>query len=59
MTIAGGRIVWINDELKVTAGSGKYVRLPPFSYLFGGMDKADAMYLSSLKAPVKRSISAD
>lgn len=54
MTIAGGRIVWINDELKVTSGSGKYVRMPPFSYLFGGMDKADAVYISSLKAPVKR-----
>ncbi|KAK4764227.1 hypothetical protein SAY87_013665 [Trapa incisa] len=58
VTIAGGRIVWINDELKITAGSGKYVRLPPYGYLFEGMDKVDAMYISSLKAPVKRSRSA-
>ncbi|OWM69131.1 dihydropyrimidinase-like [Punica granatum] len=54
VTIAGGRIVWINDELKVTPGSGKYVKMPPFSYLFAGIDKVDAMYFSSLKAPVKR-----
>lgn len=57
VTIAGGRIVWINGELKVAPGSGKYVKMPPFSYLFGGMDKADAAYLSSLRAPVKRQIS--
>lgn len=57
MTIAGGRIVWQNDELKVIPGSGKYIELPPFNYLFNGIDKADANYLSSLRAPVKRSIS--
>ncbi|KAG2671011.1 hypothetical protein I3760_14G113200 [Carya illinoinensis] len=54
VTIAGGRIVWENDELKVVPGSGKYVEMPPFSYLFDGIDKLDAKYLSSLKAPVKR-----
>ncbi|XP_050237063.1 dihydropyrimidinase [Mercurialis annua] len=55
VTIAGGKIVWENDELKVVPGSGKYVEMSPFSYLFSGLDKADASYLSSLKAPVKRS----
>ncbi|XP_010536139.1 PREDICTED: dihydropyrimidinase [Tarenaya hassleriana] len=55
VTIAGGRVVWENDELKVIPGSGKYVKMPPFSYLFDGIDKSDANYLSSLRAPVKRS----
>ncbi|KAG5577578.1 hypothetical protein H5410_057712 [Solanum commersonii] len=54
-TIAGGRVVWENDELKVIPGAGKYIEMPPFSYLFDGIDKADAKYLSSLRAPVKRS----
>ncbi|KAB1227520.1 Dihydropyrimidinase [Morella rubra] len=58
VTIAGGRIVWENDELKVAPGSGKYVEMQPFSYLFNGIDKLDAKYLSSLKAPVKRIKSA-
>jgi dihydropyrimidinase len=53
-TIAGGRVVWENDELKVEPGTGKYVEMPPFSHLFDGIDKVDAEYLSSLKAPVKR-----
>ncbi|XP_074321229.1 dihydropyrimidinase [Silene latifolia] len=54
VTIAGGRIVWQNEELTVSPGSGKYVQMPPFSYLFDGIDKADSNYLSSLHAPVKR-----
>ncbi|GMG99988.1 hypothetical protein Nepgr_001828 [Nepenthes gracilis] len=54
VTIAGGRIVWANGELKVVPGSGKYIRMPPFGYLFDGLDRADANYLSSLRAPVKR-----
>ncbi|WVY90688.1 hypothetical protein V8G54_036202 [Vigna mungo] len=54
VTIAGGRVVWENDELKVTPGSGRYIQMPPFSYLFDGLDKKDAIYLNSLQAPVKR-----
>ncbi|KAL3718553.1 hypothetical protein ACJRO7_003647 [Eucalyptus globulus] len=54
VTIAGGRIVWMDGQLKVTCGSGKFVEMPPFGYLFGGMEKEDARYLSSLRAPVKR-----
>ncbi|XP_056169007.1 dihydropyrimidinase-like [Syzygium oleosum] len=54
VTIAGGRIAWMGGQLKVARGSGKYVEMPPFGYLFGGMDKEDARYLSSLRAPVKR-----
>ncbi|XP_022731488.1 dihydropyrimidinase [Durio zibethinus] len=54
VTIAGGRVVWQDDELKVVPGSGRYIEMPPFSYLFNGVDKADAKYLSSLQAPVKR-----
>ncbi|KAI5659574.1 hypothetical protein M9H77_28367 [Catharanthus roseus] len=55
VTIARGRIVWLNGELKVVPGSGKYIEMPPFSYLFDGVDKADASYLSSLRVPVQRS----
>ncbi|XP_073261024.1 dihydropyrimidinase isoform X4 [Populus alba] len=54
VTIAGGRVVWENNELKVVPGSGKYIEMAPFSYLFSGIDRADASYLSSLNAPVKR-----
>ncbi|XP_073283802.1 dihydropyrimidinase isoform X2 [Primulina huaijiensis] len=56
VTIAGGKIVWENEELKVFPGSGKYIEMPPYNYLFDGIEKADLDYLSSLKAPVKRSI---
>ncbi|XP_073154633.1 dihydropyrimidinase [Henckelia pumila] len=56
VTIAGGKIVWENEELKVVPGSGKYIEMPPYNYLFDGIEKADLDYLSSLKAPVKRSI---
>ncbi|XP_052185521.1 dihydropyrimidinase isoform X2 [Diospyros lotus] len=54
VTIAGGRIVWENGRLEVAPGSGKYIEMPPFGYIFDGIDKADAKYLSSLRAPVKR-----
>ncbi|KAL9250035.1 Dihydropyrimidinase-like protein [Drosera capensis] len=37
VTIAGGRIVWRNEELKVVAGSGKHVKMSPYSYLFSGI----------------------
>ncbi|KAK2996067.1 hypothetical protein RJ640_022711 [Escallonia rubra] len=55
VTISGGRVVWENDDLKVVPGSGKYVEMPPYNYLFDGIDKAETTYLSSLRAPVKRS----
>jgi dihydropyrimidinase len=54
VTISGGRVVWENNELKVVPGTGKYIQMPPFSYLFDGIDKKDAIYLNSLQAPVKR-----
>ncbi|KAL6506151.1 dihydropyrimidinase [Orobanche gracilis] len=54
VTIAGGRVVWKKGELKVVPGSGKYIEMPPFNYLFDGIEKTDAQYLSSLRAPVKR-----
>lgn len=54
ITIAGGKVVWENDELKSVPGSGKYINMPPFTYLFDGIGKADAKYLSSLRAPVQR-----
>ncbi|GAU22141.1 hypothetical protein TSUD_251690 [Trifolium subterraneum] len=54
VTISGGRVVWENNELKVVPGTGKYIQMPPYSYLFDGIDKKDAIYLNSLQAPVKR-----
>jgi dihydropyrimidinase len=54
VTISGGRVVWENNELKVVPGTGKYMQMPPYSYLFDGIDKKDAIYLNSLQAPVKR-----
>ncbi|CAI8586692.1 unnamed protein product [Vicia faba] len=58
VTIAGGRVVWENNELKVVPGTGRYIQMSPFSYLFDGLDKKDASYLNSLQAPVKRAKSA-
>lgn len=54
VTIAGGRIVWGEEELKVVPGSGNYIKMAPFNYLFEGLETADAAYLSSLRAPVIR-----
>ncbi|KAJ4971188.1 hypothetical protein NE237_004287 [Protea cynaroides] len=54
VTIAGGKVVWDGSALKVAPGSGKYIEMPPFSHLFNGIEKADAAYLSSLRAPVRR-----
>jgi len=58
VTIAGGRVVWENNELKVAPGTGRYIKLPPFSYLFDGIDKRDGFILNSLQAPVKRAKSS-
>ncbi|XP_029130961.1 dihydropyrimidinase isoform X1 [Cajanus cajan] len=58
VTIEGGRVVWENNELKVAPGTGRYIKMPPFSYLFDGMDIKDAFYLNSLQAPVKRAKSS-
>ncbi|KAG5517343.1 hypothetical protein RHGRI_037931 [Rhododendron griersonianum] len=55
VTISKGRVVWENGQLNVAPGSGKYIEMPPFGYLFDGIDKVDSNYLSSLRAPVKRS----
>ncbi|WJX64498.1 dihydropyrimidinase [Trifolium repens] len=54
VTISRGRVVWENNELKVAPGTGKYIQMSPYSYLFDGLDKKDAIYLNSLQAPVKR-----
>lgn len=55
ITISRGRIVWEDGKLRIDPGSGRYIMMPPFSYLFDGIEKKDAAYLSSLRAPVQRS----
>jgi dihydropyrimidinase len=54
VTISRGRVVWEDGILNVVPGSGRYVRTPPYSYLFDGIEKSDAAYRASLRAPVKR-----
>ncbi|KAK7276649.1 hypothetical protein RIF29_17793 [Crotalaria pallida] len=54
VTVAGGRVVWENNELKVAPGTGRYIEMAPYNYLFDGVDKKDAAYLNYLQAPVKR-----
>ncbi|KAF6151358.1 hypothetical protein GIB67_040631 [Kingdonia uniflora] len=44
--------------LKVEPGSGRHIEMPLFSHLFSGISKGDAAYVSSLRAPVHRVISA-
>jgi len=56
VTISQGRVVWENSQLNVQRGTGRYISMPPFGYLFDGLEKLDAAYLSSLKAPVHRSL---
>lgn len=51
ITISRGRVVWENGKLNVSPGSGRYISMPPFSYLFNGLDKIDSAYVSSLRAP--------
>ncbi|XP_010904686.2 dihydropyrimidinase isoform X2 [Elaeis guineensis] len=58
VTISGGRVVWENNKLNIMPGSGRYIRMPPYGYLFDGIDKADAAYLASLHAPVHRTKAA-
>ncbi|XXG50673.1 hypothetical protein AAC387_Pa02g4632 [Persea americana] len=57
VTISRGKVVWKDGELKVEPGYGRYINMPPFSYLFDGIDKVDAAYVTSLRAPVQRSVS--
>ncbi|KAL4590735.1 hypothetical protein LXL04_003677 [Taraxacum kok-saghyz] len=51
VTFAGGRIVWENEELKVVPGSGNFILVLPFNYLYHGIQKADETYFTYLKAP--------
>lgn len=46
--------MWEEEELKAVPGSGNYIKMAPFNYLFEGLETADAAYLSSLRAPVIR-----
>ncbi|XP_024364641.1 dihydropyrimidinase isoform X2 [Physcomitrium patens] len=54
VTVSQGNVVWEKGTLNVHRGKGRYVYMKPFSYLFDGLDKLDATYLTSLRAPVHR-----
>ena len=54
VTISRGRVVWEDGKLNAVPGAGRYVRTPPFGYFFDGLDKSDAVYRASLRAPVRR-----
>uniref|UniRef100_A0A453FRH9 dihydropyrimidinase n=3 Tax=Aegilops tauschii subsp. strangulata TaxID=200361 RepID=A0A453FRH9_AEGTS len=54
VTISRGRVVWEDGNLNAVPGAGRYVRTPPFGYFFDGLDKSDAVYRASLRAPVRR-----
>ncbi|CAM8975581.1 unnamed protein product [Rhodiola kirilowii] len=41
VTIARGKVVWENDKLSVTPGSGQYVEMPTRGYMYEGLDKQD------------------
>jgi dihydropyrimidinase len=54
VTISRGRVVWEDGVLNLAPGSGRYVRMLPFGYIFDGIEKSDAAYRASLRAPVQR-----
>lgn len=54
VTISRGRVVWEDGVLNIAPGSGRYVRMLPFGYVFDGIEKSDAAYRASLRAPVQR-----
>ncbi|PUZ54220.1 hypothetical protein GQ55_5G113200 [Panicum hallii var. hallii] len=40
VTISRGRVVWEDGVLNIAPGSGTYVRMPPFGYIFDGIEKS-------------------
>jgi dihydropyrimidinase len=54
ITTSRGQVVWEDGVLNIAPGSGRYVMMPPFGYVFDGIEKSDAAYRASLRAPVQR-----
>lgn len=58
-TISQGKIVWDNDKLSVTPGSGRFIRRQPFApYIYQGVKEQEANWISEAfpygATPVKR-----
>ncbi|KAL9677896.1 hypothetical protein QQ045_015733 [Rhodiola kirilowii] len=47
VTIARGKVVWMNDILSVIPGSGQHIKMPTYGYMYEGIDKEDAAFKAS------------
>lgn len=58
-TISQGRVVWDNDKLSVTPGSGRFIRRQPFaSHVYHGVKEQEERWIAEAfpygPTPVKR-----